>query len=101
MAVCKDCLHYDACYIIEEYGDDGETGVEYGCNKFLYRDEYVPVVRCKDCKHSREQNIDERKYLIEGVLICTSPDATDKCWNPVFGKHFCSYGEGKNNEQHR
>lgn len=53
----------------------------------------VPVIRCKNCKHSRERNEDERKYLIEGVLICTSPDATDNCWNPVFENHFCSYGE--------
>lgn len=52
-----------------------------------------PVVRCKDCLHSRERNEDEKKYLIEGVRVCTSPDATDECWNPVFPEHFCSYGE--------
>lgn len=53
----------------------------------------VEVVRCKDCKHKRERNEHERNYLVEGVLICTNPDATDDCWNPVWPEHFCSYGE--------
>lgn len=57
----------------------------------------VPVVRCKGCEHSREQNEDEKKYLVEGVLICTSCDATENYWNPVFPEHFCSYGERKDN----
>lgn len=51
------------------------------------------VVRCRDCKHSRERNVDEKRYLVEGVLICTSCNATDDSWNPVFPDHFCSYGE--------
>lgn len=55
----------------------------------------VPVVRCKDCEHSREQNKDEKNYLVEGVLICTSCDATVDCWNPVFPEHFCSCGNGE------
>lgn len=55
--------------------------------------ELVEVVRCKDCKHNRERNEYERNYLVDGVLICTSPDATDDCWNAVWGYHFCSYGE--------
>ena len=53
------------------------------------------VVRCKDCKWHRELDEQERKYLVEGVLICTSPDATDDGWNSVFPDHFCSYGERK------
>ena len=58
----------------------------------------VPVVRCKECKHQRERNTEEQVYLIDGVLICTSPDATDECWNPVFPNHFCSYGERRERE---
>lgn len=61
----------------------------------------VPVVRCKDCKHSRDRNENEKGYLVEGVLICTSFHATDDGWKPVFPEHFCSYGErkgGANNE---
>lgn len=58
----------------------------------------VEVCRCKDCKHSRERNEYEKNYLVEGVLICTSPDATDDCWNAVWGDHFCSYGERRADE---
>lgn len=53
----------------------------------------VEVVRCRDCKYSRERNENERRYLVEGVLICTSGEAADECWNPVYPSHFCSYGE--------
>lgn len=52
----------------------------------------VEVVRCMDCKHSRERNKDEQRYLIDGVLICTSIDATDDCCNAVWPEHYCSYG---------
>ena len=55
----------------------------------------VPVVRCRECKHHRDKNEHERQYLAEGVLICTSPEATDDCWNAVWLDHFCSYGERK------
>lgn len=55
----------------------------------------VPVVRCRECKHYRDKNEHERQYLAEGVLICTSPEATDDCWNAVWPDHFCSYGERK------
>lgn len=58
----------------------------------------VPVVRCKDCEHSREQNKDEKKYLVKGVLICASCDATVDCWNSVFPEHFCSCGEREDDE---
>ena len=53
------------------------------------------VVRCRECKHHRDKNEHERQYLAEDVLICTSPDATDDCWNAVWPDHFCSYGERK------
>ena len=55
----------------------------------------VEVVRCKDCKYSRERNDNEGEYLADGVLICTSDEAADECWNPVYPSHFCSYGERK------
>ena len=55
----------------------------------------VPVVRCRECKHHRDKNEQEQQYLVEDVLICTSPDATDDCWNAVWPDHFCSYGERK------
>lgn len=55
----------------------------------------VPVVRRRECKHHRDKNEQEQQYLVEDVLICTSPDATDDCWNAVWPDHFCSYGERK------
>ena len=55
----------------------------------------VPVVRCGECKHHRDKNEQERQYLVEDILICTSPDATDDCWNAVWTDHFCSYGKRK------
>ena len=55
----------------------------------------VPVVRCRECKHHRDKNEQEQQYLVEDILICTSPDATDDCWNAVWPDHFCSYGERK------
>lgn len=51
------------------------------------------VVRCKECKHSRERNEYEKEYLVEGVLICTSPDVADDCWLAVWPENYCSYGE--------
>lgn len=55
----------------------------------------VTVVRCSECKHRRDKNEQEQKYLVEDVLICTSPDVTDDCWSAVWPDHFCSYGERK------
>ena len=55
----------------------------------------VHVVRCRDCKHHRDKNEQEQQYLVEDILICTSPDATDDCWNAVWPDHFCSYGKRK------
>ena len=53
----------------------------------------VPVIRCRECKHHRDKNEQEQQYLVEDILICTSPDATDDCWGAVWPDHFCSYGE--------
>ena len=55
----------------------------------------VEVVRCRECKHHRDKNEQERQYLVEDILICTSQDATDDCWNAVWPDHYCSYGERK------
>ena len=55
----------------------------------------VPVIRCRDCKHHRDKNEQEQQYLVEDILICTSQDATDDCWNAVWPDHFCSYGKRK------
>ena len=58
----------------------------------------VPVTRCSECKYHRDKNEQEQKYLVEDVLICTSPDATDDCWNAVWPYHFCSCGKRKEDD---
>lgn len=82
-------------------GGIGKTIIEYSESDIGYMIrkrptvDAVEVVRCRECKNSREQNEHERNYLVEGVLICTSSDATNDCWNAVWPEHFCSYGERK------
>ena len=83
-AVCED-----GCICSEKEHSE----VLYNAGYRKQSEKTVEVVRCKDCKHSRERNENERKYLVEGVLICTSGEAADECWNPVYPSHFCSYGE--------
>lgn len=68
--------------------DIGEAPTEYS----------VELVRCRECKHHRDKNEQEQQYLVEDILICTSPDATDDCWNAVWPDHFCSYGERKDSD---
>ena len=46
----------------------------------------VEVVRCKDCKHWRND---------DGSGFCTNPDGID---NYAMYDDFCSYGERKDNE---
>ena len=53
--------------------------------------DYVPVVRCKDCKHCRELNRKDRveEAYADGVLWCTNQS------DGVWPDDFCSYGERK------
>ena len=79
------------------------SGLKHGVNAIiaLPAADVAPVVWCKDCKWHRETTKQEKKYLVEGVLICASPDATDDCWNAVFPDHFCSFGERRTDENQR
>lgn len=39
---CKDCLHFDVCYIVEHYGaDTNEECAEHNCKQFKDRSRYV------------------------------------------------------------
>ena len=80
VATCEDC-------VIKEHKE----------NKAV---DAVEVVRCEDCKNSRERDKDEQRFLVEGVLICTSLDATDDCWNAVWPDHYCSYGVRREDDAH-
>ena len=71
------------------------TGELMGCIEDAPTVDAVPVVRCRECKHHRDKNEQEQQYLVEDILICTSPDVTDDCWSAVWPDHFCSYGERK------
>lgn len=59
----------------------------------LIENEVVPVVKCKDCKYSRDKNKEEKRYLCEGVLICTNCEATEDGWCAKYLDDYCSYGE--------
>lgn len=57
--------------------------------------DFVQVVRCRDCKHGREQNAEEKvvSQLLPEILICNHPDVSEYCWQGVWPNHYCSYGE--------
>lgn len=57
----------------------------------------VPIVRCKNCKYSREKDKQESKYLDPDALICTNGSFFNDGWNPVWPDDFCCYGEKKDN----
>ena len=86
MATCKDCLHIDVCYMVEHYGVDiEEDRQEYDCHQFKPKENYVEVVRCKDCKHLGF------KGLCYGVC-------NKKMVGIVKPDDFCSYGERRDGE---
>lgn len=86
----------DANALIKEANEDGAYGyVDAKQIADAPTVDAVEVVRCRECKHHRDKNEQERQYLVEDILICTSQDATDDCWNAVWPDHYCSYGERK------
>ena len=89
-----DNLAPDICDAEIEYGT---KPVHFSANAidFAPTIDAVPVVRCRECKHHRDKNEQEQQYLVEDILICTSPDVTDDCWSAVWPDHFCSYGKQK------
>ena len=58
----------------------------------------VPVVRCRDCKFSREKKQREKEIYIEDALICENSEASEDGYMAVMPKHFCSYGERKKHD---
>lgn len=79
MKECKDCIHYEACgYRVTEETDMSVKGCATG---FKDSEEYVEVVRCKDCRYSREDPLTPDMYG------CTFYRDMRK------GDDFCNYGE--------
>ena len=84
MSTCKDCLHFEVCKLKHRKYFAEETDVEYLCNQFKPKADYVAVVRCKDCAYFYVEKQDEDfPYfcLHHSGLMRTSPNC------------FCSYGE--------
>ena len=73
---CKDCIHYDKCYLIEHYGAD-ESEV---CKDFKNKADFVEVVRCINCKS---------RMFSDMYIECS------KRLEIVRADDFCSYGERK------
>ena len=82
---CKDCLHFDVCYIVEHYGADiHEEGAEHDCKQFKDRSRYVvrekgewigegdgyadgeivyDVWYCSECNHCIDDGTDDPAQL--------------------------------------
>ena len=90
MATCKDCFHYDICKKYEqdiqvnfyEQEFDEQEFIDDGiCSLFKDKADYVPAVRCKDCKYLMFSDFYGECY--KGYMGIVSPD------------NYCSYGERK------
>lgn len=57
MGTCKDCIHYGIC----EYSTITDKQVK--CKDFIFKEDYVKVVRCKYCKWW----IDEKCINVNGA----------------------------------
>ena len=83
---CGDCIHADLCEKDVTLSEFNRNNAAY-CEGFRSAENFVEVVRCKDCKH-------------ENVHRAIS----DKCtWCEYWGidpdfDDFCSYGERKDGE---
>ena len=69
---------------------------DYGVGLGEVKDpDVVKVVRCKDCKYSRDLQTTSEKYnYCKGVVICTNGEISNTEF-AVWGNDFCSYGERK------
>ena len=79
----KFCIHSDGLGYCDILSDDKtrQYCVEGPCPHEQIV-EYMPVVRCKDCKHFLKAEVNGN-----GFLICS---VTDK---EIYEHDFCSYGE--------
>lgn len=85
MAKCTDCVHHELCYMVEHYGRDLET--DMACKRFMDKDGFAKVVKCKDCTYYKANN-----------GICSNPLCTTSFFGcPVKEEHYCSYGKRKEN----
>ena len=79
---CKDCVHYNMCYLIEHYGADEDEFCD--CDDFINKADVVPVVRCKDCRWLLTDDWDGKTLYSCGSTRGLEEPTPDS---------YCSYGE--------
>jgi hypothetical protein len=89
MAKCKECVHYGVCLALlgkqEVRIVDNVCSFAEKCVAYKHMENYVEVVRCKDCKRCKHYGDDV--YGCRGFgMMKVKPDG------------FCSYGERKDND---
>ena len=87
MATCKECIHFDVCELFAN--PDKPQSEDNGCYGFKHKDEFVQVVRCKDCQYQRPLNRKDayENLFIDGCVWCLEDD------DGVGADDFCSFGE--------
>ena len=100
---CKDCVHYDVC----QYHIDEETDMTITeCGRFINKADFVEVVRCKDCMHSREfdKHCEINRFAHRHCAMDRGEEIKNvwhkykkyyKDYSVVDYDGFCSYGERK------
>ena len=79
MGTCKECIHFEVC---EPYTAPDESYPEVGgCPVFKHNDEFVQVMRCKDCKVGHQ-----KKLFLEDAVWCRK---MERCMSLT---GFCSEG---------
>ena len=87
MKKCGDCIHADVCERIPIYTEFNRNNPAY-CNGFQDKSDYTQVVRCKNCKHHKDEHLYGTRLRF---------DWCRKFNNVTKDDDFCSYGERKDN----
>lgn len=91
MSICSLCVHSDACQAWVRHGKALYEDFEYStdnCPQFTNNYNIVEVVRCWQCKHSKEYKC--KVDPMRNHLVCFRREHYS-C--PVEEDDFCSYGE--------
>lgn len=91
MKTCKNCVHYGIC-TFSTIADK-----EIKCKDYICKTDYMKVVRCKDCKHSRpiDNTKSPEKYFKDYCIVCECQNVVGDEPTIYVPWHFCSYGERK------
>lgn len=76
---CKDCIHDDVCSALEMNGISKISPSQCGC--FKQHEDFVEVVRCKDCRYWKQVTEERHACYILG-------------WEMDYDE-YCSRGERK------